>query len=176
MEEWKDIKGYEGLYQISNYGRVKSLNYDHTGKEQILKLPKSQKGHLYVCLYKNEKRNVFEVHRLVALSFLDKNNFKYCEYEDLSKIDLDDLQVNHIDKDKTNNDVDNLEWCTCKYNYRHKRKKVYKKVLCIETGVIYDSVKEAAEINNLFSSNISTCAKNQNKTAGGYHWKYIDEE
>ena len=61
MEIWKDIEGYEGLYQISNMGRVKSLNYKRTGREKILKLGKNKKGYLLVCLWKNSKHNNFRV-------------------------------------------------------------------------------------------------------------------
>lgn len=102
MEEiWKDIKGYEGKYQVSNYGSVKTLNYRRTGTARLL-IPKNDKGYLAVGLYKNGKRKMFLIHRLVAEAFIPNP-------ENLP-------QVNHIDEDKTNNYVENLEWCTQSYN------------------------------------------------------------
>ena len=112
-EIWKDISGYEGLYQVSNLGRVKSLNYLGHHKEVIKKpsLPKKtiMKPSQYykVILYKNGKAKNFFVHRLVAEAFIPNP---------------DNLpQVNHIDHNPFNNRADNLEWCTAKYNCNHKR-------------------------------------------------------
>ena len=102
-EEWKDVENYEGLYQVSNLGRVKSLK-DNNGKprEKIMKQGKTKNGYLRIMLCKNGKRERFLVHRLVANAFIpNPNNFK-C--------------VNHKDEDKTNNCVNNLEWCTYQYN------------------------------------------------------------
>lgn len=110
-EIWKDIEGYEGLYQISNLGRVKSLEkYVNTAiknntkvkrKEQILK-QYNKNGYLQVTLTHNNKRKYFGVHRLVANAFIPNlNNYP---------------QVNHKDENTLNNCVDNLEWCTAKYN------------------------------------------------------------
>ena len=100
IEKWKPIDGFEGLYEISNLGRVKSLNY---GKEKILKPQNNGKGgYLYVELWKNGKGKKFRVHRLVASAFLpNPEGFE---------------QVNHINEDKTNNIVSNLEFCDAKYN------------------------------------------------------------
>ena len=113
MEIWKDIKGYEGLYQVSNLGRIKSFNYMNTGKEKIKtptlqkKHPMKQGGYLQTTLYKNNQSKTVVVHRLVAEAFIPNP---------------DNLpQVNHKDHDKTNNCVDNLEWCTAKYHSNHKR-------------------------------------------------------
>lgn len=114
-EIWKDIPQYEGLYQVSNYGRVKSVgrykefkrNDCHTIiKEWIPERIKAQNtnncGYQYVQLYKNNKRKKEYVHRLVAMAFLPNP---------------DNLpQVNHIDEDKANNFLDNLEWCSAEYN------------------------------------------------------------
>lgn len=108
-EIWKDITGYEGYYQISNLGRVKSLSRyanaknGHTQhiKEKIIKLKKSR-GYDCVALYKDTKVKYYRVGRLVALEFLSNNN--------------DLPQVNHKDCNVHNNTVDNLEWCTSKYN------------------------------------------------------------
>lgn len=101
-EVWKDIKGYEGLYQVSNFGRVKSLfRY-----KKILKLCKSESGYLCVNLYKNKKMKRITVHRLVAENFINKPT----------------LEVNHKDGNKENNFISNLEWVTTKENIIHRFK------------------------------------------------------
>lgn len=97
-EEWRDIKGYEGLYQVSNLGRVKSLNYKRTRKEWILKPNTINGGYLQIRL--NEK--CYLVHRLVAEAFIPNPNNYPC--------------INHKSEIKTQNNVENLEWCTHKYN------------------------------------------------------------
>lgn len=169
MEEiFKDIEGYEE-YQISNFGRVKSLNYNRTGKEKILKSYSNTDGYLQVDLYKQGKRKGFKIHRLVADTFLDNPN----NYE----------EVNHIDEDKTNNHVTNLEWCTHFYNMNYgtrtdrakDKQKIAqcKKVLCITTNTIYNSIKEASQILNISSSNICYCCNGKRKTCGGLKWKYV---
>lgn len=117
MEEWKDIPGYEGLYQISSFGRVKSMGTSRDGwrfKEKILKLTEEPKGYLKVGLRKNGKLKTVRVHRLVAESFVPNPE---CFPE-----------VNHKDENKSNNRVENLEWCTAKYNSRYgtKAKRAFK--------------------------------------------------
>lgn len=99
MEEiWKDIKEYENLYQVSNIGRVKSLNYNHTGREEILKCTKAKNGYIYIDF----KRKKYLVHRLVAQAFIPNPfGFPY---------------INHKDENPSNNCVSNLEWCTQKHN------------------------------------------------------------
>ena len=102
MEEiWKDIEGYEGLYQVSNLGRVKSLYK----KEKILKLGAVSSGYFFVHLYKMRKLKVIRVHRLVALTFVPNTENK--------------LEVNHKDGNKQNNRADNLEWATKSENVKH---------------------------------------------------------
>ena len=129
-EIWKDIKGYEGLYQVSNLGKVKALarerNNQYSNKEIILKQSEDGKGYLQVILNKNGERKSFKVHRLVAETFIDKNNFKYMKNEKIKEIDINKLEVNHINEfDKKNNSVANLEWCTklynCNYGTRNQR-------------------------------------------------------
>lgn len=102
MEEiWKDIKDWKD-YQVSNLGNVKRLNYRKTGKEKKIKQQKLKYGYLYITLNQNGKRKTFRVHRLVAQAFIpNPNNLP---------------QVNHKDEDKTNNVVENLEWCDARHN------------------------------------------------------------
>ena len=110
MEEWKSIPGYEGLYEVSSYGRVKSLEISYIKKNgimdhkpEIILSPKNNgTGYFMVCLYKNKTHKYYLIHRLVALTFLPNPDNLPC--------------VNHKDEDKTNNKVDNLEWCDHKYN------------------------------------------------------------
>ena len=101
-EIFKDISGYEGLYQVSNLGNVKSLNYLRKGKEQLLKPNSNKIGYLYVVLCTNCQPKKKYVHKLVAEAFIQ--NPYGCSF------------VNHKDEDKTNNCVTNLEWCTFQYN------------------------------------------------------------
>lgn len=97
MEVWKQIKGYEGLYEVSNLGRVKSLCAGRWRTEMIRKPVKDKDGYLTISLKKNGKYSNFKIHRLVALSFIPL----------VAGLD----QINHKDEDKTNNCVENLEWC-----------------------------------------------------------------
>ena len=109
IEEWRPIKGYEGLYEVSNTGRVRSLDrYDsnnHFLKGRILKLYTRKGGYLFVQLHLNGKGKNYLVHRLVAIAFIPNP---------------DNLpEVNHLDEDKTNNRVENLEFCDRKYNINY---------------------------------------------------------
>ena len=172
MEIWKDIEGYEGLYQISNFGRVRSLNYRGTGQTKVLSPGEGGRGYLLVNLCKNGKTKKYQVHRLVAEAFIP-NWF-------------DDPQVNHIDEDKTNNRVENLEWCSAKYNinYGTHNKRVFEKTTngklskpvlqFTKTGEFvreWPSISEA-ERNGFNNGHIASCCRGERQTHKGYVWKY----
>ena len=183
-EEWKDIKGYEGLYQISNLGRVKSLartyshhnRYTHVIKhiqEKILK-PQLRGQYLKVTLLKHNHRKQVSVHKLVAETFIPNPD----------KLPM----VNHKDEDKLNNNINNLEWCNSTYNSNYgtrntkisklltNNKKRSKQVLCVETDTIYPSTREAERQTGIRNDHIvQVCNHTKHyKTAGGFHWKYVE--
>ena len=170
MEEWKDIEGYKDKYQVSNTGKIKSLHYRNTSKEKLLKPYTNRKGYLFVSL----PRKTVQVHRLVAEAFI----------ENPKKLPM----VNHKDENKQNNSVENLEWCTHKYNnnYGNRTKraklsninnpKLSRLVQCIETGIIYPSVAEAERQTGIDAKLIRRVCVGKRKTTGGYHWKYINNK
>ena len=182
MEEiWKDIDGFEGLYQISNYGRIKSLGRPGKGYgdkytvDRIIKDIRCTNGYRSAFLNKNGVRHVRLVHRLVAMAFIENpNNLP---------------QVNHKDEDITNNRADNLEWCTPKYNANYgsrnircyeSNRKHFKPVyqLDIDCGMIirwWDSIRSAANGLNICEEQIIRVCKGTNKTAGGFKWMYASE-
>lgn len=152
--EWRDIEGYEGLYKVSEYGDVMSIGYK---EKKLLKQHDNGRGYLEVRLCKNGKNKHHRVHRLVATAF--------CEGADYFP------EVNHIDEDKTNNHYSNLEWCTREYNIGYS---LNKKVRCVELDIIFESVKAAADYINKDQAYISGCLRGRLKTAGNYHWEYVD--
>ena len=114
-EEWKDIAGYENKYQVSNLGRVKSLSYNQKGYEKILKTYTNKRtGYVYAWLYSHCKGKLAPIHRLVAQAFIPNPENKG--------------DVNHKDCDRTNNSLDNLEWCTRSENIKYGFK--YGKIKC----------------------------------------------
>ena len=191
-EIWKSVKGYEGLYEVSNMGGVRSLR---NGKIMSVSY---KKRYCTVALYKDKAKRHFYVHRLVAEVF--------CEKQDGREV------VNHIDNNTHNNKAENLEWVTPKSNTLHsanqgrmksrenikkaiaankgkrmdlitrqkisKAKKgspsiLRKSVVCVETGEIFDSITQAATAVGVSRSSISKCVTDN--TAGGYHWKYVNK-
>lgn len=157
-----DIKGYEGKYAITSCGKVWSYR-----TKRFLSTHKNIKGYKRVYLCKGNGGKLLAIHRLVAMAYIPNP---------------DNLpQINHKDENKENNAVNNLEWCTNKYNSnygaRNKRmaKSKWKKVLCIELNRIFDSEKQAERELNIGVARISECCSGKNKTAGGYHWRYADE-
>jgi len=188
-EQWIDIKGYENLYQISNYGNVKSLEKNiirKNGKKQsfkpkILKSGLSKNGYLSVALTKNKKMKTYFVHKLVANMFIEnKNNYK-C--------------VNHKDGNKLNNNVDNLEWCSYNHNlkeaYKLGLKKPYwlnkkgkdnkssKKVVQLskknEIIKIWDSLIDTQRYGNFNFKCVCACCKGKQKYHKNFIWKYYEE-
>jgi len=168
-EAWADIKGYEGLYQVSTLGRIKSLPRRGTySKAHILKVSGDGNGYLQVGLCKNSSYKGYKVHRLVAQAFIPNP---------------DNLpEVNHKDENKSNCQVSNLEWCDRAYNvnYGNRTNKTKKPVIQLtKSGEIlatYESlskVKEALKISNI--SNISEVCKGKRKTAYGYRWRFREE-
>ena len=166
-EIWRNIEGFEN-YQVSNLGNVKSLNYKNSGKEKLMKPMDNGWGYLFVELRKNGEGKVKTIHRLVAEAFIPNPDNLPC--------------INHKDENKTNNRVDNLEFCTYEYNTNYgtsnerRAKKLAKPVICIETGIFFSSAMEAERQTEISNGNIKSCCKGKRKTASGYHWKYATAE
>lgn len=175
-EEWTDIKDYEGLYQVSNFGRVRSLDRldgsNHRLKGRILKPIKQTHGYLHVCLYKNGSQSIKKIHRLVAQAFISNPENK--------------LDVNHIDENKTNNMLSNLEWVTRKENVNHgtrnERAGKSNSIAIIATNIktgesteFYGS-NECARQFGLSQGNIAKVLKGRLKQTGGYTFKYKEVE
>lgn len=166
-ELWKDIKGYEGLYQVSNLGRIKN-------KRTSRKISLRRERYLSVYLYKNGVRKYEKVHRLVAITFIPNTNKK--------------SQVNHIDGNRYNNVVENLEWCTPRENALHamenklfningliqenNKKKI--KVIKISNGTIYESINECARQNNTKASYIYRVCQGKRNHHRGERYSFYD--
>ena len=172
-EIWLPIEGYENLYEVSNLGRVRSLEHTVTNKNgskrkfpgKILKPRAHRNGYLKAELYKNGIRRYFLLHRLVATAFIpNPNNLP---------------QVNHLDEDKTNNTVENLEWCTAEYNnnygtHNERNIKLRKIIRCVELDKTFPSILAASKELNLSSGNISRVLTGRYKTTGGYHFEFAE--
>lgn len=169
QEIWKDIRGYEGIYQISNLGNVKVLDRKVFNSKcycvrqgRIFKNNKNGRGYINVRLTKNGKSTNKSVHRLVAEAFItNPNNYKY---------------INHKDENKQNNIVSNLEWCTPKYNQQYSRHKRCRKVKQMDANNnvlnIFESSLEASIFAKVHRSNIIRCCEHKRKTTAGYKWEY----
>ncbi len=180
MEEiWKDIPGYEGYYQVSNKGRVRCLERyvsRNDGRHglviqrvdpRIIRPLTLKTGYKSVMLHKEGKTKRTTIHRLVALAFIPNPHNK--------------RTVNHKDGVRTNNNVENLEWCTQSENILHASRVLHtltfhgKPVRCIETGEEFRSAKEAARKYGLADTNLSSAIRGvKQQTFAGYHWEYIN--
>lgn len=157
IELWKFIEGYPN-YQVSNTGKVFSIK-----SNRLLKPRMNERGYLKVSLTHNGKPRQYKIHRLVAAAFIP-NPYNL-------------PQVNHMDEDKTNNCVDNLEWCDNKYNHNYVKeigtaRYLYQYTISGELVYVWDCVSTAAESLNGYPSRISECAKGKTNTAYGYKWSY----
>lgn len=175
-EEWRDVLGYEGLYQVSSYGQVRSLNYKNTGKVQIRKPFIAKNGYVSVSLCKNGKYTNHYVHRLVATAFIP-NPYNL-------------PQVNHKSEVKTENLVENLEWCCRSYNMAygtghersaakqtgrtntHGSKTVAQYTLDGELIQVFPSASEVKRLLGYNRGRICECARGECKQAYGYKWAY----
>lgn len=154
MKEWKVVDGFNN-YRISNHGEVMNE------KGKILKPFIVGRGYECIHLFRDDTRTKKYIHRLVAEAFLEKDSMKN--------------EVNHKDGNKTNNHVDNLEWCTKAENINHSYytlKNRVKSVKCVETGIVYPSIKEAARQTGLKHTAISMCCDGRQKKTHGLHWGY----
>lgn len=165
-EEWKNINGFENIYVVSNYGRVKHIL--HKGY-QTLRVPSvSPNGYLKMVLsYKNRRRTV-SVHRLVAEAFIPNPQ----------NADT----VNHKDFDKTNNRASNLEWLSCKDNILHaKENGRNNRKPILQCDISWNVIREwksawtVQQELGYFSTHISSCCRGKKKTYKGYKWKFKDE-
>jgi hypothetical protein len=171
-EIWKEVTGFDGLYLVSNFGRVKSFR---RGKEKILS-QHTRNRYMSVGLYADGKMKRHYVHRLVGNAFISNPNNYPC--------------INHKDQTTANNNINNLEWCTHSYNntYGDARGKRLlntdftareKSVAQIDKAGNFvrrwKSMSEAERMLNIPESNISNCCRGKVKTAGGFVWKFYKE-
>lgn len=169
-ETWKDIEGFEGLYKISDEGHVYSVRC-----KKLLKLIPNQDGYFEVCLANNGKNVYRRVCRLVAIAFIpNPNNLP---------------QVNHIDENKQNDKVYNLEWCSSKYNvnhgtaikrsrqsYKSKSHKNWRKVICLNDGKVYASVTLCAKAYDGTPWGVHSICKGTRKTHRGKTFEFYDPD
>ena len=174
-EEWRDIIGYEGFYQISNLGRVRSLpriimrahkdggifKYRLNGRDIIPH--KVAGGYLSVGLHKDGSMKNEKIHRLVCRAFHGKPS-------------REKTFVNHIDGNKLNNIPQNLEWCSAQENNVHSQRVLgngLTPVECVETGQKFDCITDASKQMGVNNWSIGAVLRGERKTAGGYRWRSI---
>ena len=182
MEEWRAIPGYEGLYEVSNHGGVRSLNYNHTGAPKQLAFKHHKSGYSFVTLCKDKIHRNISVHILVALAFVPNPSGK--------------PQVNHKDGDRGNNCFDNLEWVTTSENIRHSfavlgktsptkgrigkshyaAKAVFQYALTGEFVKEWGCISDAAREIGCNPCQIINNIKGRNKTCHGYMWRFERHE
>lgn len=179
-ELWKSVLNFEGLYLISNCGRVKAINFNNEKHSQLIKPSVSKKGYLRVRINKNNKRYTLNVHRMVATAFIPNPENK--------------PQINHRDGNKKNNFFDNLEWATNQENQDHARANglilppprgydnscsmevlQYNKYT-LELIQKWGSISEASRALKIPTTNISKSSSRKRMIAGGFIWRYSDDE
>lgn len=175
MEVWRDVRGYEGLYQVSSLGRVRSLDRTihgvrcgrswssmRSGREMCPNTDKD--GYKTIKLCKEGRVSRWLVHRLVALAFIPNPDGK--------------PQINHINGDKADNRVENLEWTTNSENTMHKfrvlkcRASGSKETVCLDTMKVYPTATEAARECGVDISHVAACCRGRRSHAGGHHFQY----
>ena len=158
MEKWKPIIGFEEHYEVSSFGRVRNKHTNY-----LLKPIKCSNGYFKVCLTYSTKKYAL-IHRLVATAFLPNPFNLPC--------------VNHIDENKGNNNIENLEWCTVQYNVTYgkntlvRNHTVYQYSMDNKLIKKWDSLKEASEFLGITYQGISRCCRGLRKSHGGYKWEY----
>ena len=167
-EIWRNVVGYEGIYEVSNFGRVKSLPRKFQPRERIL-TPCNRGEYLAVTLCMNGSEKLTSIHRLVAMAFIpNPNNYP---------------QVNHKDEDKTNNHVNNLEWCTSKYNntYGSRIKKSVKKqskpviqLYCGQMIKKYPSIN-SVKLDGYTPQAVSECCRGIRNYHKGFEWRFAND-
>lgn len=158
----RDIKGYEGLYAVTSCGKVWSYR-----RKKFLSPYDNRFGYLYVSLWRDGVRKQRRIHKLVAEAYIDNPEGK--------------TEVDHIDKDRSNNCVNNLRWVSSAENKANAqfagKSKCFSRVRCVETGVIYKSCADAARSLDINRYTINCMLLGKQKTAGGYHWeRYYENE
>ena len=161
VETFVKIEGFEN-YEVSNLGKVRNIK-----SGRIIKPSLNKNGYLRLWLCENNKKKYLYLHRIIATAFIDNSEEKPC--------------VNHIDENKLNNDLSNLEWCTVKENNIHgtrtKRaaEKCFKKVIQLDLNdnVLneFESIKQAGQKTGALARNISSCCNGKRKSAGGFKWR-----
>lgn len=176
IEEWRDVVGFEGLYQVSNLGNVKRIkNGSGTQPGRILK-PRINRGYYRVNLSKNSHTTDKRIHRLVAQAFIPNPENK--------------PEIDHIDGNVQNNNIDNLRWVTPKENMQNEntkdvlinRKKRYGKenhssrpIICEELQTLFWGANEAQRCTGIWQQSICKVLSGKRNTAGGLHWRYATE-
>ena len=172
MEVWKDVVGYEGLYEVSNTGKVRSLNYRMSGKTKELSQRKNNYGYLTVLLSINGSCKKKTVHRIVADAFVVRTG----SYD----------EVNHIDEDKENNNAENLEWCTHRQNVeaytakhksrdgKNKSKRVIQKTISGNIVKVWPNSRAIHLETGMSDWSISECCRGKRNKAYGYIWQYAN--